>query len=123
MPGAEVRVKVIVMAVWLIGNALWRADVDPTGDGSSGFIIENGHVNPVPTAIHHFQLQARCFDFSLGLKLAPVSLSNFRPCVFYCDRGRGDGGHFDIRQTRLFILRLAPAFEVVRQKFAGGLLR
>gem|GEM_PF-4111294 len=59
VPGAEVRVKVIVMAVGLIGNAFRRAEVDTAGDGSSGFVIKYGNVNPVPAAIHDFQLQAQ----------------------------------------------------------------
>ncbi len=123
MPRIKIRVDVIVMAVRLIRNALRRAEVDAAGDGTIGLVIEDGDVHPVPTAIHDFQLQARRFDFSLGLERTPVCPTDFLARRFNRNGSRGDGRDLDIRLARRFVLRLAPAFEVVREKIVRGLLR
>ena len=71
VPGAEVRVDVVVVAVRLVRHALRRAEVDAAGDRPPGLVVQRRYVDPVAAAVDQLQPHARRLDRALSAAARP----------------------------------------------------
>ena len=113
MPGAQVGVDLVVVSVGLVGNAFGGAEVDAAGDRFAAVVVEDGNVNPVAPAVEKLDPHARGFHHLLLLHVAPPDLTHLLLALLHRHRCRRNGGYFDVGGARLWILRLAPAGEII----------
>jgi hypothetical protein len=48
IPGVHIRIDPVVVAMRLVGNALWGAEVHPAGHGLPGLVVNHCRADPVP---------------------------------------------------------------------------
>lgn len=119
VPGVQVGVDLVVVAVGLVGNAFGRAEMDPAGNRPSRVVVEDGDVYPVPPPVQELHAHARRLDHLLPLHVTPFYLANGLLALFHRHRRGRDGRHFDVGRARLRVLRLTPASEIVVDEVIG----
>ena len=116
MPAIEIGIDLIVMPVRLIGNPLWRAEMDAARDRLARIVIKHSDVNPVPSPIQEFHTHARGLDHLLLLHITPLDLPHLFLALLHRHRSRRRGSDLDISRTRFGILRFSPTGEIIIDK-------
>ena len=122
MPGAEVGVHVVMVAVRLVGHAIGRAEVHAAGRGLAALVVEHRHMHPVLAVVDDLDAHARCVDHAMPGDLAPAHAPQFCVTLFERDRCRGDCRDLDVGRAGLRVLCFAPAAVRIGDELVGARL-
>ena len=92
VPAAEVLVDVVVVAVWLVGDAFGGAEVHPAGDLLAGGVVEHGDVYPVAAGVDEFEAYLVGCGVAVVFEVGPGDLAEFGVALAYGHGGRGQCG-------------------------------
>ena len=122
MPGPEVRVHVVVVAVRLIGHPLGRPEVDATRHGPARVVVEHGHMHPVPPLLEDLDPHAVVLGRT-RVQPRPRDPPELATVIPHRDRRRRHRGDPCVGARALGIVVVAPTTAGVGQVRAEIVLR
>ena len=122
MPGIEVGVDLVVVAVRLVRHAVGRSEVDAGRDGLSGLVVHDPDVHPVLARLDQLDSHLVGVDGAAALNVSPLDAVYLLSPLGHLNRRGGNAGQLDVGRAGLRVLGLAEALLLVGKEVVGRLL-
>ena len=122
VPGVEVGVDLVVVAVRLVRHAVGRPEVDAGRHGLPGLVVHDLDAHPVLARLDQLDADPFGIDGAAALDVSPLHAVYLLASLGYLHRRGGNAGQLDIGRAGFRVLRLPESPLRVGQEVVGRLL-
>ena len=122
VPGIEVGVDLVVVAVRLVRHAVGRSEVDAGRDGLPGLVVHDTDAHPVLARLDQLDAHPFGIDGAAALDVSPLHAVDLLSPLGHLNRRGGNAGQLDVGRAGFRVLRLPESPLRVGQEVVGRLL-